>query len=204
MKKMLLISLGLLCVAGAAFAGLNSGTQAWLSWSPTAQVLDASPLAQNNLYVRLTRTGGLTFKGAEVDVTWDPAGDYLGCFDHIGTAYKTSLGATCTYLNRGTVVPVTTVDDPSHFHAAWASNLYLTGCTAGAAIQIQYQTDACVDPTGCFSLNSAIIVDSQNLQDQCSISNAVVTVSGGGTHHCTQAVPVQSTTWGHVKNLYTR
>ena len=207
MKKVLLISLGLLCVAGAAFAGANSGAQAWLSWSATTQVTDtpATVATTTNLYVRFTRTGGLSFKGGEIDITWDPASDYVGCFDHTGTTYKTSTGSTCTYLNRGSAVPVVVADDASHFHVAWACpSASPTTCTAGAGIIIAMELDTCADPTGCISLNSAITIDSNNVQDVCSIGNAVVTVAGGGVHKCLQAVPVRSTTWGAVKNLYTR
>ncbi len=204
MKKVLLISLGLLCLAGAAFAGSNAGAQAWLSWSPTSQVLDTAAAATNNLYVRFTRTGqALQYKGAEVDLTWDPAGDGAGCFDVINVVYKTSAGTTCTYLNRGSAVPVAVVE-ADHAHLAWANTSSLTTCTAGAAVQIQFETDACADPQGCISLNSAAILDASNTQDQCAISNAIVTVAGGGPHTCQQAVPVQATTWGAVKNIYNR
>jgi hypothetical protein len=135
-------------------AGENAGAKAWLSWNPLMQVTDTTPAATNNLYIRVTRDAGLSLLGAEIDLTWNPAGDGAGCFDHIGTNYKTSAGTTCTYLNRGTTVPVVTADDPSHLHVAWANHAIVTGCTAGAIIQIQFETDTCEGPMqGIFFLN---------------------------------------------------
>lgn len=200
MKKLLLISAALLCVAGAAFAGNNSGTTAYLSWSATTNSYDLafSGATQNNMYVRITRSGGIDFKGGEIDLTWDPASDGLGCFDHVATSFKTSAGTTCTYLNRGTNLPVVTDDSAAHFHVAWANTTPFAGCTAGAIIQIGFEFDGCADPAGCISLNSVILIDSQNVQDVCSLGNGIVTVNGGGAHNCA-ATPVQATTWGHIK-----
>ena len=52
---------------------------AYLSWSPTSNVTDkVGGSAQANLYVRFVDI--YTFKGGEIDITWDPAGDSNGCF----------------------------------------------------------------------------------------------------------------------------
>lgn len=167
-----------------ASAGSNAGANAYLTWNATDRnVTDTSPAAANNLYVYIERgTNKLQFKGGEVDLTWDPASDGLGCFDHIGTTYKTSSGTTCTYLNRGSAVPVATVDDEHHFHVAWANTSSLTSCSAGAIIQIQFETDGCADATGCFTLNSCLLLDSSNNQDQATVVGSHATVLGGGTH----------------------
>ena len=201
MSKLLLLTVAVLCVAGTACAGQNSGALAYLSWSPTSQVTDTAAGATNNLYVRFSRDAGLSFKGGEIDVTWDPPSNGAGCFDHLGTNYKTSSGTTCTYLNRGSTVPVVTDDSETHLHVAWANNSTLTGCTSGAAIQIQYETDGCSDPTGCFSLNYASTLDGNNDVDVATIITSVVTVGGGGGHSCLQT-PVAPSTWGGIKALY--
>jgi hypothetical protein len=169
--------------AATAHAGKNPGVTASLSWSATSQVSDTNPSATNNLYVRFTAAPGetLSFKGAEIDLRWDPPGDGAGCRDHIGTVYKTSSGTTCTYLNRGSVVPVVTADDPDHLHVAWASNSSLTTCSAGAVIQIQFETDACVDAGTKFILCGAIILDENNQIDVITGLGSPVTISGGGT-----------------------
>lgn len=206
MKKMLLLlALGALCVAGSAFAGLNPNVTCDLSWNALSLVTDTNPSAINSMYVRYTAPAGseLSFKGGEIDITWDPAGDGNGCFDRVGVTYKTSLGTTCTYLNRGVAVPVIVNDDPNHFHVAWANNSSLTTCTSGAGIQIQFETDTCADGTGCFSLNEAIILDAANGNDLCHIGNAIVTVGGGGSHNCA-ATAVQPSTWGAIKNIYNK
>jgi hypothetical protein len=203
MKKMLLLSLGLLCLAGTAFAGANAGASAYLSWNPTSNVTDTNAGAMNNLYVRYVAATGqtLSFKGGEIDLIWNPPGDGGGCFDHIGTSYKTSSGTTCTYLNRGNVVPVVTDDSPNHYHVAWASNSAFTGCTAGAGIQVQFETDLCADPRGCFNLTQALILDASNAVDVCAVMGPTATV-GGGIGFC--ATPVEPSTWGKIKALYKR
>ena len=207
MKRVLLVSLGLLCVtAVAAFAGNNSGVSAYLSWSPTSNVTDTAASAANNLYVRYVAAVGKTleFKGGEIDLIWDPPGDGAGCWDHIGTSYKTSSGTTCTYLNRGSAVPVITADDPNHFHVAWANNSTLTGCTAGAGIQVQFETDLCADPAGCVGMTLARTLDGQNNTDDAVIAGPVATVAGGGSHlpACQPVSPVQPTTWGKIKGVF--
>src|SRR5438046_5165605 len=121
MKRLMALVLVALPLASLAFAGQNSGALAYLSWSPTSQVNDMGCAAVNNLYVRIERAGGISFTGAEIDLTWMPPGNDAGCFDHIGTVYKTSTGTTCTYLNRGSAVPVVYADDPNHFHVAWSN-----------------------------------------------------------------------------------
>jgi hypothetical protein len=166
-------------------------------------VTDTNAAATNNLYVRYVAAIGqtLAFKGAEIDLIWNPPGDGGGCFDHIGTNYKTSSGTTCTYLNRGTAVPVVTADDPNHLHVAWANNSCLTGCTAGAGIQVQFETDACGDPTGCFALTQALLLDCSSVIDVALIAGPIATVGGGGTHMC-GVTATEPSTWGHIKALY--
>src|SRR5437762_12594404 len=97
--------------ATATFATLT----AQLSWSATAtQTNLTTPGELNNLFVLLP-TGVSSFKGAELDLRWDPAGDPdAGCIAKTGITYKTSAGTTCTYLNRGTAVPVISTDEPGH------------------------------------------------------------------------------------------
>ena len=66
--------------------GNNFGASAYLTWSATDKnVTDTNPAAINNLYVYLERAAKLSFKGGEIDLTWNPAGDGGGCFDHVGT-----------------------------------------------------------------------------------------------------------------------
>lgn len=169
----------LLVFASPASAGLNSGATCQLSWSPTSVILDTSPNFVNNLYLRVLRTGGLSFKGAELDLRWTPAADGAGCFDHIGTIYKTSAGTTCTYINRGSSVPVVTADEADHYHVAWSNSSTFTGCTAGAAIQIQFETDGCADPRGTFHLCSVSLFDANNVFDPIGNVGVDVTVGGG-------------------------
>ena len=192
-----------LVLAPAAHAGANTGVQAYLSWSATSQVSDIAAAPVNNLYVRLSRTGGLTYLGGEVAISWDPATNFAGtCFAHIGTVYKTSSGATCTYLNRGTATPVVVTDDISQFHVAWTNSTASTGCTYGAIIQIQFETDGCIYGQGCFSLNYAATLDTAGRVDQAGLANSIVTVGGGGSHTCDGYTPAEPTTWGAVKALW--
>lgn len=207
MKKMLLISLGLLVVAGAAFAGNNVGTMAYLSWSnanhTTTNIASGAAL---NMFVRYERATPIDFKGAEIDLIWNPirTADDLGCFEKLATFFATS--STCTtssYLNRGSNVPVTTIDDPNHFHVAWANTVVGNLCSVGNACRIQWETDLCGDygrtSEGCFTLTSALVLDSNSVIDQVAVAGAVATVDNG-TQYC--ATPVEPTTWGNIKGLY--
>ncbi len=165
-----------------AHAGANVGATAQLCWSATdtTQKDLATPGASNNLYVVVRRGGALQFKGAELDLTWTPAGDPdAGCFAHIGSVFKTSSGTTCTYLNRGSAVPVTVNDDPGHYHVAWANTSSLTSCTAGAVIQMQFEFDGCADARGCFTLNSLTLLDASSLQDKAIVSGPFASVLNG-------------------------
>src|SRR5262245_6783204 len=139
MKKMLLLTVGLLLLAATAFAGNNPGTMAYLSWSATSNVTNTTNL-NPFLYVRYVAATGKTldFLGAEVKILWSPVGDGAGCWDLTNVVYKTSAGATCTYLNRGSAVPVATID-AGDADISWANTTGLTGCTAGAICQIQFE-----------------------------------------------------------------
>ena len=81
----------LMAAATPAAAGLNAGAQAWLSWSATGIQSDlAAPGASNNLYVRVANAS--SFKGGELDLTWNPIGDGESCAAHTGSQFKTSTG----------------------------------------------------------------------------------------------------------------
>jgi hypothetical protein len=209
MKKMLLISLGLLTIAGAAFAGNNNGVMAYLSWaSGNKTTTNTASGAANNLFVRLERATAMDFKGAEIDLIWSPTRDaeWFGCFERLGSFFQTSSSCTTSgYLNRGSNVPVTTLDDPNHYHVAWASDLS-SACTQGNACRIQFETDLCSDygrsdNSGCFNLTAMQVLDSNSVIDQAIVAGAVATVDNG-TQYC--ATPVEPTTWGSIKGLYNR
>ena len=199
--------------AGTALGGpsqKNAGTFAYLAWSPTDTTAtdNGGTYAAANVYVIYRRPAGLSFRGGEIDLTWTPAGDGAGCFDHVGVNYRSSSGTLCTYLNRGNEVPVVVNDDPDHFHVAWASNEASTGCTLGAGIQVAFETDLCSNPTpeGAFTLNFAHLLDDvSNANDSrdpllggyggVTISQPRVTMN---------PTPVRPTTWGAIKRHFGR
>jgi hypothetical protein len=133
----------------------------------------------SRLFVYVERAGGLTFKGGEVDLTWNPGGDGSGCLDRTGVVFRTSGTGTCTYLNRGMAVHVIDTDDPNHFHFAWANTSTLTGCTAGVIVEIDFELDACVDPRGCFTMNYCALLDGSSLIDEAIRAGRHATVNGG-------------------------
>lgn len=201
-----------LTYAGSALAGpsqVNNGTFAYLAWSATDTTKTdlVGNAATANLYLIYRKPEGLTFKGGEIDITWTPPGDPgSGCFEHTGTSTKTST--LCTYLNRGTAVPIVLFDDPGHFHQVWANNMFSTGCTLGAGIQISFEFDLCATstPNGVITLNYVNLIDDKNdVNDSISqadggyggvtLQQPVVTVN---------ATPVQPTTWGAIKRQYAR
>src|ERR1051326_474387 len=144
-----------------AFVGENVDVSAQLSWSATATVTDlTAPGASNTLYVLLT--GNLaSYKGGEMKLRWDPPGDPdLGCAAHLATQFKT--GTDCTYLNRGSALPVGLEDDPGMFQVSWANTSTQTGCTAGAIAEISFEFDGCADPAGTFTLCGLDVLDRNN------------------------------------------
>jgi hypothetical protein len=208
MKKTLLLLLVGVAVGGTAFAGKNSGTSAYLSWaSGNRTTTNTASGAANNLFVRLERSTAMDFKGAEIDLIWSPTRDaeWFGCFERLGSFFQTS--STCTtsgYLNRGSNVPVTTLDDPNHYHVAWASDL-VSACTQGNACRIQFETDLCADygladNMGCFTLTSCLLLDSDSVIDNGIVAGPTATVDNG-TSYCGGS-PVEPTTWGTIKGLF--
>ena len=186
----------LLILPTGAHAGHNPDAQAWLSWSPTEQIVDIPDAPVVNLYVRITDVS--QFRGAIVDLAWRPPTDTTGCFEHVGTIYKTA--SDCTYLNRGTVVPVVPVDTTGHFRVGWWNNDCNDSCSTGAALVIQFSTDGCPGQAGCFTLDSVTVYDCYSLTDACSIGYAICRINGGGDS-CTPAATIPST-WGGIKALY--
>jgi hypothetical protein len=155
--------------------------------------------------VRLERATAMEFRGAEIDLIWSPTRtvDDFGCFEKLGTFFATSTScSTSGYLNRGSNVPVTTVDDPNHFHVAWSNTLGST-CAAGNACRIQFETDLCANyglsSEGCFCLTSCTLLDFDSVIDNITVAGPCITVDNGAQYCVT---PAQPATWGGVKELY--
>lgn len=200
------VGLATACLTGAAFAQKNANVTAYLSWNGLSTVSDlTTPGAANNLFLRFD--GVDEFKGAEVEITWDPVGNQADCFAQVGFFFKTSLGTTCTYLNRGSAVPVTLYDEPGRFAVAWANAEALTGCTSGTVFYLTMEFDGAdcseVPLTGCFRIKYAKILDAANVIALVTLASPTATVNGGGTH-CDVLTPVEPTTWGNIKSIFKR
>jgi hypothetical protein len=183
--------------ASVVSAGLNAGCTAYISWSQTTLVTDAPPAAVSNAFL-IVSTGTaspLSFKGGEADITWEPA---TGCFTHSASFFSTS--SNCLWLNRGSNVPVTTIDDPGHYHVAWANTLVNSTCANGTGVRIQFDTSLC-SGGGCLALNSFLCLDANGAVDNAIITNGILTIGGGGGHNC-GVTPAEPATWGRIKGLY--
>lgn len=186
-------------MAGTALAGKNAGGKALLSWSATSQVIDVAGAQNLSLYVRLTDMH--EFKGAEIDLVWSPAGNQEDCFTVVSASYRTAT--SCTYLNRGLVVPIVVADEPGHYHVAWANSDCATTCTEGAALQVLLDNTGCDAAPGCFRLTQTLALDCMNVVDELSVSDATCSVNGGdGGPFCPPPDPVEPKTWGGIKALY--
>ncbi len=154
-----------------AAAGSNAGATASLSWSPTSTVTNTPSAPINKLYIRVASASGvLHFSGAEVDISWTPPGDGGGCFDLLAMNIRTSLGADCTYLNRGLAAPVTGPSDAGHLHYSWANSIGNEACANGAILELLFETDACsTSPQGTFTLNSVALLGVDGQQD-CALT----------------------------------
>lgn len=83
-----------LSTASPSRASENTSVAAQLSWSATnaSSTNLTSPGSLNKLYVIL-KHGVTNYRGAEIDIHWDPPGDVeTGCVAHILTEFKTSTG----------------------------------------------------------------------------------------------------------------
>ena len=213
--RVLAVALGLAILGGALTAHATSpnlNARAYLSWSnsDTTNTNLTTPGANNNLFVLYRQDlangngTGLEFKGGEIDLIWS-ANDSIGpgCFEHIGTQYKTSTA--CTYLNRGAAVAIPTFDDPGHFHVAWANPTPLTGCTMGVGILLQFEFDGCVGvtPAGTFELTSVKALDAQNIPVSSDEPGAFMAIAGRYAY-VNHDSPVQATTWGAIKRQFGR
>ncbi len=219
--RVLAVALGLVLLGGAMTAhaaqSQNVGARAYLAWSTT----DTTAIEKNdvdvnstpNLYVIFRQDPangngtGLDFAGAEIDLIWSAnvsidAG--LACFEHSGTTYKTSAGTTCTYLNRGSAVPVTTADDPGHLHVAWANSSNLTNCTQGVGIVLQFDFSGCADPTmsrGTFQLTEVKLIDKDKVLVDSSGNGGGMSI-GGAVAYVNRDTPVLPTSWGSIKRQF--
>lgn len=178
---------GLLLVA-SILAPPAHAADAWLTWSSSGIVSDlATPGAASKLFVRLQ--GVSSFKGAELDLTWNPLGDGANCATIVSTLYRTSTD--CTYLNRGSVVPIVTVDAPGHYHVAWANSLGNTDCVAGGnAVELDFAYDGCANPAGCISLNCLQVIDETNALVPVAIVGHTATILGGSAFCAVNHPPV--------------
>lgn len=175
--------------SAAAFAFFATTSQAavhaQLSWTANAaspQTDLAAPGAENTLFVTLTGVPSSGFKGAEIDLKWAPGGNALDCLTQTGVQFRTSAGTTCTYLNRGSAVPVTTIDVPGHLHVAWADPIANTDCTDGTIAQVSFQLDGCVSPIAVFELCSVSYLDQNNIAHALLAGDlgSPATILGGG------------------------
>jgi len=169
-----------------ARAQATDSLRAQLSWSSTNPSVAnlTSPGESSRLYLHLLH-GVSSYKGAELDVKWDPSGDpEAACIAHIATDFKTSTGATCTYLNRGTSLPIVDADEPGHFHVSWANSQAFAGCAAGAIVVMTFAFDGCEDATASFAVCSLSLLDSSNVRIDVPAESLGVpaTVLGGGEY----------------------
>ena len=198
LRTLVLSACALVVVSAEAGAGANPAAQATLSWTQTGATADiAHPAAVQSLYVRFS---GLTqFKGAEVDVIWSPADAHGTCAALAGSQFRTS--ADCTFLNRGTAIPIVDTDEPGRYHMAWANTL-TSQCEAGIGVVLQFDFSSCTDFAGCYALAHAFVLDDANAIDECTLVANRLTVAGGGLGSC--GPESKSATWGHIKSIFAK
>ncbi len=198
MKKTLLLAVSCIALsASLAFGqGLNFGGQAYLSWSRDATVRDITTACGDvNLYLKLSNITEI--KGVEFKLIWSPDETTTGMV-MTGAFFPTSVGTTCTYLLRGTVIQVEVEpDNGSSYAIAAAGSDITTACGFGNVGVVGLNFDGA--PGGCanmpisFSLAYVKTTDHNGIVNNMSVIGAA-TIQG--------ATPVAPTTWGGVKALY--
>ena len=194
-----LLTCALLLAPGLAHAGANSGASAFLTWAGKTSSDLPSPGATEKVLVNFDHLS--EFKGAEVILVWTPDS---GCTNSIGLehqdlSFRTS--GTCSYLNRGTPVPIITADGPGILRVAWANSGIAT-CTGGVGLVIPFDFSACPSQGGCFGLASALVLDQANLVDTASLSGSGLTFRGGSATDCKPGP--RGRTWAKIKSIYGR
>lgn len=193
-----LLTCALLFAPSLAHAGANGGATAFLSWAGKTSTDLPSPTGTQNVYVNFDHIAD--FKGAEVVVIWTPDS---GCSSNTGLSHMDLLFRTsgaCTYLNRGTPVPIITDDGPGVLHVAWANSGSNSTCTSGVGLVIPFDFSSCGSQGGCMNLVSAIVLDHNNELDTVSLSGSGLTFRGGSATDCRPGP--RGRTWAKIKSIY--
>lgn len=194
--------------ATPAKAGLNSGGTVSVSWSPDSFVFQADCAPVNTVYVTCKRSGGLTFAGGEVLLSWvfglpaparhDPTG-VDGCISYLQSTFPQST--TCNALNDGstTVLTEETLSESfgGYVHLAWLNSETTTGCDSGLVAQVQIESDTCAPCGALVWLESATAFDGTS-SDFLAVNYASLFLGEG------PSFPVVPTTWGAIKDLMRR
>lgn len=213
-RRQVLFATVVVALTCSAPATGHAALGAYLSWSASdPHVSDlAGPPPTANLYVWFTDLPDPLYNGADVELVWDPPGDQVWCMAQVGTFIKTSSGSDCTYLNRGTAIPVTLYDEAGHYEVSWGNAVSTPLCTSGIAFFATFEFDGCPQGlvSGCIAFGPATapylcITSSPACHTPVypDVVGPPATVNGGGGHaFC--ATPVAPTRWGGVKALYAR
>jgi len=201
-RPAVLLLLALAVLPSPAWAGLNAGAHSQLSWSATSGVETAPMASDNHLYLRFfPPTGGtLSFKGVHLYIFWDPPNQ--GSFGVMGFSFPTATD--CTYLNRGTATIQQEIFGTNQLLVEWTNDVVLTGCTSGAAIDIEITADASV-PGACFEWGQSDLIDANGAHDAAPPGPGTwtcVLLGEGGFANCPCFTPVGPSSWGGIKALY--
>ncbi len=192
-----LLTCALFLAPTMAHAGANGGASVFLTWAGKTGSDLASPADRQAVQVNFKNLAA--FKGGEVVLVWTPDSGCSGSagLEHDGLSYPTS--GACA-INRGQVVPVIDVDDRGIIHVAWANSLGASTCTSGVGFTMPLLFDGCASAGGCIGILSARVLDNENLQDEASISGAILTFRGGSTGDCKPGPRGRS--WAKIKSIY--
>lgn len=126
-----------------------------------------------------------------------------GCIDFLSYRVPTATSG-CTYLNRGTVNALATVDDgdigAGYVHLSWLNSDVNASCTSGEVAEIRLASDGCTaDECGWgLELEYAIIVDSNGATDFVYPSHDFLDLGHG------PSIAVTPASWGRIKALMLR
>ncbi len=202
-----MLILGVLIFQGA-HTEENSQLHAQLSWSALSSQQGDLPSSSgtNTLFLHFT-SGVTSFRGATMELRWNPVGDVeSACLTPGQVSFPSSQGSTCRYLNRGTSLPVETVRDPGHLIISWANSISLTTCTAGVVAAIPFDFTGCLDQPAKFELCALTVLSDSFLETIVPEARlgSVATFRGGGTYYEPCHVPADSCTpqIGYLSNFF--
>jgi hypothetical protein len=187
-------------IASSAFAGLNWGGKANLTWvlGNHVRYTAPNPQAVKDLYLRVEETSEVV--GCEFGMAWglDVGVPFAGCYELLDV--QGPVATNCFYLMRGAVVFGLKDIQSNRVDAAFAGSDWVVTCTGGQTAKMPFDFSFCnIDDTGWFCLEYCKVTDHFGQIDDMEI---ILGNPGWSCAYITDITSTEPATWGSIKALY--